>query len=302
MRRRFVSKTLRVGGLERSYVLYVPTGLRPRHPTPLVLAFHGGGGNPRKFARLTKLHYLAETEGFLLAYPAGTGRLKRRALSWNAGGESRKDWPELHRVDDVGFVGSLIDELSRVYSIDRRRIFAIGSSKGGMLAYDLACKMSETFAAVAVVAGSMITRHCAPRHPVAIYHVHGGNDENVPLRGGAGRLTARGHVWAPVEEGLDFWRRHNDCASEKHETFRDDEVTCWRYAGRDNGDVEFCLVRRGGHAWPGTRPRLWQRLFGVRVNKSFPTNRMAWRFFLDHAKPSASAAPSIRSEATARNP
>ena len=294
-----MTKTLRIGGLERFYLLYIPTGLQPTRPAPLVLAFHGGGGNPRGFARMTKLHYLAEREGFLLAYPAGTGRRRRRGLTWNAGGESPANWPERHRIDDVGFAKSLIDDLSRVYSIDRRRIFAIGASKGGMLAYHLACTLSETFAAVGVVAGSMITRHCAPRHPVAIFHVHGANDENVPLCGGAGRLTARGNVWPPVERGLDFWRRHNGCASGKRETFRDDETTCWRYAGRDNGDVEFCLVRRGGHAWPGSRPRLWQRLFGVRVNRTFPTNRRAWRFFLEHAKPERTATRSIRSKTPA---
>jgi polyhydroxybutyrate depolymerase len=302
MKRRFVSTSLRIDGLERFCLLYIPTRARPARPMPLVLAFHGGGGNPRGFARMTKLHYLAETEGFLLAYPAGSGRRPRRGLTWNAGGDSPENWAERHRIDDVGFVKALIDELSRVYSIDRRRIFAIGASKGGMLAYHLACTMSETFAAVGVVAGSMITQHCTPRHPVAIYHVHGENDQNVPLQGGAGRLTARGNAWPPVEGGLDFWRRYNGCTDEKRETYRDDETTCWRYTGSGNGDVEFCLVRKGGHAWPGSRPRLWQRLFGVRVNRTFPTNRMAWRFFLEHAKPDNTAARSIRSQGTARDP
>jgi polyhydroxybutyrate depolymerase len=280
-----VSTILRVDGLERFCLLYVPSTLRPESPAPLVLAFHGGGGNPRGFARMTKLHYLAEREGFLLAYPAGTGRQRQRWLTWNAGGESPTNWAERHKVDDVAFVQALVEEIARAYAIDRHRIFAIGASKGGMLAYHLACTCSETFAAVAVVAGSMITENCAPRHPVALLHVHGGNDEHVPLRGGAGRFTARGNVWPPVEQGLDFWRRHNACAVEKRETYRDGGTTCWRYTGRDNGDVEFCLVSNGGHAWPGSRPRLWQRLFGVRVDRSFPTNRMAWRFFLEHAKP-----------------
>jgi polyhydroxybutyrate depolymerase len=301
MRRRFVSRRLHVDGLERFCLLYIPTRARPARPMPLVLAFHGGGGNPRGFARMTKLHYLAETEGFILAYPAGSGRRPRRGLTWNTGGESPENWAERNRIDDVGFATALVDEISRAYAIDRRRIFAIGASKGGMLAYHLACTMSETFAAVAVVAGSMTTRHCTPRHPVAIFHVHGENDQNVPLQGGAGRLTTRGNSWPPVEDGLNFWRRHNGCAIEKRETFHDDETTCWRYVGHENGDVEFCLVKRGGHAWPGSTPRLWQRLFGVRVNRTFPTNRMAWRFFLEHAKPGNTATRSIRSQGTARD-
>ncbi|MGF1640950.1 MAG: alpha/beta hydrolase family esterase [Rhodospirillales bacterium] len=288
MRRQFVARAMTVGGLERHCLVYVPTSLRPGRQAPLVVALHGGGGDPRSFARMTRLHYLAEREGFLLAYPAGTGPHRARRLTWNAGGES-VGWAERHRVDDVAFVRALIDDIARFHAIDGRRIFAIGASKGGMLAYHLACTCSDVFAAVAVVAGSMVSRGCAPRAPVAVLHVHGGRDENVPLRGGRGRRTAHGNVWPPVEEGLAFWRRHNGCTGDRRETYRDAGTACWRSVGRDHGDVEFCLVADGGHGWPGSRPGFWQWLFRVRVAGAFPTNRMAWRFFVEHPKPDAAA-------------
>lgn len=64
------TRTLEVGGLTRSYRLYVPT-----RPVPgklaLVLMFHGGGGTAKWAENESGFSPLAEREGFLVAYPQG---------------------------------------------------------------------------------------------------------------------------------------------------------------------------------------------------------------------------------------
>ena len=41
------SLTLRVGDLERRYLLHVPTNYENQKPVPIVIMFHGGGGTGR---------------------------------------------------------------------------------------------------------------------------------------------------------------------------------------------------------------------------------------------------------------
>src|SRR5258706_9575506 len=65
--------TIEVGGLTRTYLLHVPPSL-PAGPVPLVLVFHGGGGNGIGPERLTRFSELADREGLLVAYPGGVGR------------------------------------------------------------------------------------------------------------------------------------------------------------------------------------------------------------------------------------
>src|SRR6185436_9942981 len=76
--------TVRVGGVERSYLLYVPEGKRPAK-WPLVVLMHGGGGSARQAARGYGMNDVAERHRFLVAYPNGSGRRDDVLLTWNAG-------------------------------------------------------------------------------------------------------------------------------------------------------------------------------------------------------------------------
>ena len=66
---------------------------------------------------------LADREGFVVVYPNGSGLLRARLLTWNAGGccgyAMRAD------VDDVGFVRALLDDLAARVAFDRRRVYDV---------------------------------------------------------------------------------------------------------------------------------------------------------------------------------
>ncbi|PYM23809.1 MAG: hypothetical protein DMD78_10935 [Candidatus Rokuibacteriota bacterium] len=70
---------------KRTYIVHVPRDAAARAPLPVVVAFHGGGGNATGFAKYAGLDRVADREGFVVVYPDGTGRLGRRLLTWNAG-------------------------------------------------------------------------------------------------------------------------------------------------------------------------------------------------------------------------
>lgn len=275
-----------VSGRERSFLLYPPARSAKSGPLPLILALHGGGGTAEGMARATRLHETANRKGYLVVYPAGTNRRgRRRRLNWNAGGRYGGGWAERRQVDDIGFIRALVGNLQQAYDVDPRKIYATGISKGGMLAYRLACEMADVFAAVAVVAGAQTADRCRPSEPVAVLHIHGDRDQNVPLAGGRGRWTGRRNSWPPVKSGIEFWQRYNGCAASPREIAATDAYRYWRYADADGrADVDFCLVNDCGHTWPGVRRRFWQWLLRIPVSDAISASEMIVRFFEEHPK------------------
>jgi polyhydroxybutyrate depolymerase len=274
--RRLRWEAIRHDGLVRRYLIYVP---RHAHgPLPVVLVFHGGGGQPHLIARSTGMHYIAEREGFIVVYPAGTPR--RRGLTWNA----RPQQPT--GIDDVGFVRALLDELRRRYRIDPRRVYAAGMSLGGSLVYQLGCVLSDRFAAIAVVSGTMTTQHCNPAHPVSLLHIHGTADQRVPFQGGRGRFTAAHNNWPPVQDGLERWCEINQCDKPGQVIRLVDGLVGRRYGGA--ADVELWLVQGCRHVWPGGVSgwswnwRWWRR--SQRGPTGFSASEKVWDFFAAHAK------------------
>lgn len=159
------------GGAERSYVLHVPAQVGSR-PLPLLLAFHGGGGNARGFQRYAGLDPLAERDGFLVAYPNGSHRFfGERLLSWNAG--DCCGFASEAGVDDVGFALAVIEDVARLTPVDRLRVYATGHSNGAMLTYRLAAEASDRIAAIAPVAAAPAIEPCAAGSEVRLWKLSG---------------------------------------------------------------------------------------------------------------------------------
>ena len=123
------SRTVQVDGSERSYLVHVPPQYVAHSPTPVVLAFHGGGANARNMVGFSGLNQKADQSGFIAVYPEGTGRLERM-LTFNAGNCCGQ--AAARNVDDVAFVRHVLDDLEGIANVDRRRVFATGMSNGAM--------------------------------------------------------------------------------------------------------------------------------------------------------------------------
>ena len=72
-------KLLKFEGLSRSYRLYAPLSLERGRPAPLVLVLAGVGNTGDSMVEATRFDRLAESAGFLVAYPDGVNN------TWNAG-------------------------------------------------------------------------------------------------------------------------------------------------------------------------------------------------------------------------
>lgn len=275
-------QTIEVNGLERTYRVFVPPN-SGNAPLPLVMVFHGGGMTSMPMAKFTGIHEVAAREGFMVVYADGT-RTMGLFGTWNVGEAVPQVDAEKKGIDDVAFVRALLEKLKSQYRIDPDRIYATGVSLGGMFSYHLACTMSDTFAAVAVVAGAMTTANCTPTSPVAILVIHGIDDQNVPVSGGRGKSTSKDRSWPPVSRGLEFWSHENGCQGNRDEIFKGTGSTCWTYGPcSSKRPVEYCAVE-GGHQWPGqAKPMMWQRLSNIKIS-TFPASERILEFFKANPK------------------
>ncbi|HRY14915.1 MAG TPA: PHB depolymerase family esterase [Candidatus Competibacteraceae bacterium] len=276
--------TLIHNGLTRHYSLYAPPAYRPGTPAPLLIMLHGGGQRLDRFMQ-TGMDRVAAANGFIVAYPSGATPDGVKP-SWNAGSASPTGYAEQAHVDDVGFIRSMIEQISKKYDIDAKRIYVAGVSKGGMMAYRLACEMSDRIAAIATVAATMTTPQCRPARPVPVLHIHGTEDNNVPLDGGRGEYSARMAHYPSVYDTLKDWRRFNHCSPEHRNYSEGPEGRCEAYEQcQDSASVTLCLIEGGGHVWPGVPATARQERRGQYSSNRFPTNEVIWRFFAQHRRP-----------------
>ena len=270
--------TIWSGGIMRTFRVYVPAIYDGQTPRPLLFNFHGnGGGNAVNFENATKFRSVADTANFILITPNGTvdPAFPQYGQLWN-------NFTCCTSVDDVLFVSDMIDSLNGKYNIDNTRIFASGFSNGGLMVYDLACKLSHRVAAVASVAGTMITtrlKSCSPTRVVPVLEIHGTLDGNVPFNGG---LISGDDTLASVTAVLSFWRGFNQCTLfptitnfPNINTMDGSTVQQSIYPNCNDGSaLELLKILSGGHSWPG-----WSF---PNANQDIIADKEIWRFFSQH--------------------
>jgi len=231
-RPRVLVRTVAVGQLARRYLLVVPVHPDPARKYPIVLFFHGDGGDGEGMQRNVPFER-ASGDSVIVAYPDGIRR------TW--------DLETLEDNKDIAFMEALLTDVARDYTIDRGQVFAVGYSNGGFFANVLACHRSSMIRAIASSAGGAPYHQaeswpnqfpkCPGQGPVAAMALHGEEDMGVTLD--SGRFSA------------EYWAYVNGCNMSEMETTAYPE--CRAYRGCKPGkDVVFCQV-------PGLSHWVWDR-------------------------------------------
>ncbi|MBX3411468.1 MAG: hypothetical protein KF708_02030 [Pirellulales bacterium] len=284
---RDVEHQLRHGDRDRYYYVHVPEGHDGTQPLPVVLNFHGGGGNADAARRQSRMNEVADRHGFLVVYPEGSGRLRHKLLTWNAG--SCCAYAVDKQIDDVGFVAALLDDLSKQYSLDARRIYATGISNGAMLAYRLACELPDRITAISPVAGTLGVDGPVPDRGVPVLHFHGRQDRNVPFSGGFGPNGLLKVDHRSVPDTIAWWCRANQCDVERPEVQESSDVVIRRYlpradAGAKGAPVELYELTDGGHTWPGGAD-ITAGLGTGKLVTNVDASELMWQFFQQFSLP-----------------
>ncbi|MBS3749247.1 MAG: poly(3-hydroxybutyrate) depolymerase [Candidatus Thermoplasmatota archaeon] len=275
--------------LQRTYILHLPVSYSTDKSYPLVLVFHGGGGNAENTERLTNFSQKADEENFIVVYPEGTGKLKRRLLTWNCGfccGYALEN-----NIDDIGFIRSLIEHLQQKYTINSSMIYATGLSNGGIMSYYLGAELSDIFAAIAPVAAQIGGQATAqedlwqipePEYPVSVISFNGMNDSRVPYNGGTSNET---HVysWMSTNESISFWVQQNQCneIAQRNISKSGNIISDTYSGGKNNAEVTLVTIVNGTHSWPGGQ-KGWEN--GAEPTKEINATDMIWDFFKNHPK------------------
>ena len=274
------SFTIQHDGIERTYKIHVPSGYNAANPTPLLISMHGGGASmdyqasDENYGQISK----SDREGFIIAFPNGFSRFPGGKLAtWNAGnccGPARD-----RNVDDVGFIRQMIANLTQQLNIDRRKIFATGMSNGGLMAQRLACEMSDTFKAIAPVAGTDNTKSCSPTNPVSVLQIHAKNDDHLPFNGGTGPKSMGSAVtnFTSVPESISRWVKRDGCAPTPKRVLERPGAYCDAYSQcQGNAEVELCVTDNGAHSWPGAD----KSRASEPPSKAISANDVMWDFFM----------------------
>lgn len=282
------SFSIKVGSLERKYVVHVPPSYDGMKPFPAVIMFHGGGGTAQAAMTETGWSAKAQEAGFLAVFPEATppdmtkpGQFRTNPQTWNDGSgrfhSGRQD------MDDVGFVSAMIDDLLSRFSVDEGRVYATGFSNGASMAFRVGAELSSRIAAIAPVSGHLWLTELKLERPVPLIYIFGMDDPLNPFEGGTIRLP-----WGvvstrpPILDSVLRWAGALGCLLEPEVIHEHNGVKGVRYPhGKADCEVVFYTVDGLGHTWPGGVSLLPESMVG-KTSAKLKANDVIWEFFEGH--------------------
>lgn len=208
------SRTLSVGGQERTYLLTTARNAHPSTPSALIIAFHGrtnGNAQVRAYFGLDRA-----ASYYYVAYPAGIPN-GNGSYSWSDPGDKASE------LRDYAFFDALVREIANSACIDMHRIYVVGHSLGAWFANSVACARGGVVRASATVGGSTTMKNCMG--PSAAMIINNPKD------------ALSSHVAA--ETMRDIRIAENACSSVSSKT-EPSSFSCMQYADCPHNPVLFC--------------------------------------------------------------
>jgi polyhydroxybutyrate depolymerase len=273
-------------GIARHYLMHRPSNDEDR-PRPLVIYLHGLRPAGWKNRTQPEIDTAADRGDFVAVYPEAVDH------RWNYANSTEQSIQMQGKVvDDIGFISKLIDELVDRKLADPARIYVLGASRGGLMTFEVMCRLSDKIAAAGPLITGMTDRQrdgCKPVRPVPIFAVAGRSDL---VQSYDGWLTEAFRLLS-VPETMEFWRVQHGCTGQAmrllpHRNENDrTRVRVLEWTGcRTANAVKLYIVLGGGHQVPSFTPASpeWIRQAGPQ-NQDFETIDEFWNFAKQFSRP-----------------
>ena len=238
-----INDSILIDGHYRSFHFNLPS--KNNTKSSLIFVLHGSGGNGLKSMKGTaKLLALSESENLLVLFP--DGYLK----NWN---ECRKNAPavaNIENIDEDAFFSKMIDYCEDKYKINKRRVFAIGTSGGGHMVYKFALTMPEKFKAITAIVANLpdsTNMDCIEKKvPMSVMIINGTNDLTNPYNGGISAKN-KGLVRS-TNDTFQYWATLGGYKGEPFmemlpDTDPSDGKTIEKYYCKEKGKPEVILLK-----------------------------------------------------------
>lgn len=209
----------------------------------LVMHLHGGGGRGQGLLK-SGLARGALARGYVFVAPDGYHPDYRYQRNWSVRAKGTQ-----FKRDDAVFLRDVLAEVQAKTGVEDLPVLLAGFSRGGSMAWDIACYDPEFASGYAPLAGALwddLPEVCTA--PVNLFHTHGWNDRTVPLEGRSlrGGAVIQGDVWA----SLKIMRETNGCTNRQPEENSFDEDYWYRHwTDCDAGQIDL-MLHKGGHGAP----------------------------------------------------
>ena len=235
-------------GAERSFRVNIPS--ESSDSLPMMIILHGLGETSASWYGVAS--YIAN-QGFVAVRPesgtflnnSGTGNVKL----WNAILDST-------RFDDVQFISDVIDYMLINYDfINHKRIYVLGSSNGGYMAYRLSCDLSHRITAFTSVIGNMFLDDdgydCTDQgRDIPILHIHGTEDPINSYYPGGNGVDILDDQYLTIIESIEFWSSYHQYDLMEIDTILSDVSVRYTYSNDSvSSDFEHIKVIGGGHIY-----------------------------------------------------
>ena len=265
--------TFQSGGQTRSAFVIEQQRLK-RGARATLIILHGGSGSGMRTRRTLGLEDVIRSQGVAVVYPDAIDG------HWDLSDKGAQR--ETQMVRDL--IRKLVDE--RIS--DRKRIYLLGLSTGGMVALRYACEYADTLAAGGALIAAMpegLAASCKPSRPLPFLFLAGTANPYLPYGGGPANLRDFKGVVASIAASLAPFKTAAGCGDvAKSTTFPDRDPNDQSHVVLDTFKdckvpIEFIHVEGGGHTIPGRWRGPTDRGIAPGVhNNDVDASRLIWDF------------------------
>ncbi|CAN2186464.1 LpqC Poly(3-hydroxybutyrate) depolymerase [Candidatus Nanopelagicaceae bacterium] len=233
-----------VGG-DRPVTVNLPDTLA--NPAPLLILLHSASTSGAHQENYMRLGPVAKKNGLIYIAPDGMTNPEGKRF-WNASKACCNKYKA--EVDDVAYINSLIDEISKKTPVDPHRIYLIGHSNGAFMSFTFACKTNKVAAIVAIAGAMDADSDCTPSTPVSLLNIHGTADKTIKVTGGVMNNFPYTSATKTVKTIASINKCSNPATSKKdfEPTIKGTETTIINYACNTHTHLQFWKIANGSHS------------------------------------------------------